>query len=239
MAYEDHRNKGFMLPFELLKFVFGEKERKIGLKECEGLEKEKEGGGKKMYDKIRQNVIEETDKIRRQEHNEQIGDIIRKNKKFILREINKIKRKNDKKTTYNNFIKKNYLKQINNNDETNQNEKNKENQLKSNTGSKTQRLTTSEKHEKIKENMSQEKKKNNSEINVNVFMKIIENINGSVGRKPQLKKFSQKFVDLVDPSKINLPELMLFLNTDRHNKSLKKRSRSFAHKINEIGNSFN
>ena len=234
LAYEDHKNKGYLLPFELLKFVFGNKE-KARLGPNKGGSSE-DTQGKSMYERIRDNVIRETDLDRKKEERLQIEDIVRKNKDLIIREIKKIKRSEEKKTSYNQIVQEKYLKILRNVNENSLSSSNLSG-LPPKDLSQTQRLSSPERFieyppPRVK---SQEKKKENG-VGLDRLLGILGNIQGSLGRESQIQEFIGKFAKPEDPSIVNVTQLVGFLNEDKAKGLTPKRSRSVKQRIQNIGN---
>ena len=219
LAFEDHEDKGHLLPFELLKFVFGENGRKVEgengncneMGEIQANAEEVRRTGEAVYNRMRRDVLEETKKLREEEKEKEVEGVVRKNRNFILREINRTNREEEKALSYNRLIRENYLKIIENFEEN-----------AGDVGNIQKRGIV--KSERIVP------KKGKKTIRVERLAEILEKAEGSLGRKAQMKEFSRKFACEGNANLIDMQRLLSFLESPRE-RNTKKRSKSFNAQI--------
>ena len=230
MAFEDHNDKGYLLPFELMKFVFGERKLKENVSQTKPLKNS-------SFKNVKQDIMKQTDTLRKNEQTKIIEGLVKNNRNYILREVNKICRKNEKKVSYNDIIQEKYLDIVKNFEEQeNLNDGATIMHSHPRNGLLTERKSPSKRSlsKQEKTNYSQQRKLHEiNKIEMKNFREILSKMDGFIGRKSQLRHFSEQFTKIDNPKFVDLEQLFAFLNSSK--RKLNRRSNSFNIRQKDIG----
>ena len=151
--------------------------------------------------------------------------------------MNKICGKNEKKVSYNDIIQEKYLDIVRNFEEQ-ENSNNEATLMNSHprNGLLTERKSPSKRSlsKQEKTNYSQQRKLHEiNKIEMKNFREILSKMDGFIGRKSQLRHFSEQFAKIDNPKFVDLEQLFTFLNSSK--RKLNRRSNSFNIRQKDIG----
>lgn len=228
LAFEDHKDKGHMLPFELLRFVFGDPRQRQKREQ------------RQSFERTRQSILAETGRLRREEQKRMIEGLVRKNGDFIIRELQKTFREDEKKRGYRGHVRQKYLELVQDFEEK---ENKRQNEPKPRTRIMSERKSPLRKSKvKNKPVWSHDRtvkaEETGQHVNIQRLLEVLGKLDGFMGRKRQLRQFADNFVDEDKEGLVDTKRLFTFLRRPKPDgKSSKRKDTELKRQGQKIGRS--